>query len=117
MTLTRTVIPFEYEEITADELKEHMSFYKTTALDALENGVSPSEQLKVANYLRKLLKEEYHHYHLQRVENFIRIDQNYINYSSYIDDALLHTVGTFSKRNASSFLYDVESYTNYHTIK
>jgi hypothetical protein len=117
MELKRVVLPFENERISADELKEHINFYKTTASEATGQNVSPSEQLKVANYLRKLLREEYHHYHLQRVGKAIRTDQNYINYSAYIDDALLHTVGTFSKRDASSFLYDVESYTIYHTIK
>jgi hypothetical protein len=86
-------------------------------LKGLNNGINPSEQLRIANELRKLLKEEYHYYHLSKIKKYILKNRVYSNYVGYIDDALLHTVGVFSKRKAGSFLYDVESYATFHLLK
>jgi oligoribonuclease (3'-5' exoribonuclease) len=115
MSLKRTILCFDKEEISQEEILEHVKHYFNLAQEGLDmvNNDNPAAR----TYLRKInetLKEEYHYYKRSRVQTFMRKNIISSKYYSFITEAFAKQSSVNSYRMLGSNLGDIRYYARHY---
>ncbi|MEK5028729.1 hypothetical protein [Paenibacillus sp. FSL M7-1046] len=115
MALTESVLLFDKNEISVEQVIERVKHY----VDLAEKGMKLLESNKSAalaclKEIRSTMAEEYKYYYRSKVEPFIIENHLYNTYRSFIDDAFAKQNSPNSYDTLNSNLYDVMDYGRYY---
>lgn len=108
--MDRVVIPFDKEDISVDELKEHIDYYVGLANEGQElvSSGNKKEAMDILRQINQYLDQEYKYYDRVKVSDVISKNELYIIYKHGISDACVKQ----NKKNSYTYLYS-----NFYDIK
>ncbi|EJB2786681.1 hypothetical protein MT884_002159 [Enterococcus faecalis] len=110
--MDRVVIPFDKEDISVDELKEHIDYYVGLANEGQElvSSGNKKEARDILRQINQYLDQEYRYYDRVKVSNAIFKNELYRIYKRGISDAYIKQ----NKKNSYTYLhsnfYDIKDY-------
>lgn len=116
MELTRVVLPFDREEISIDEIKEHLLWYGNKVEEAYKVS-DKKDALSILKEINGVLKQEDHYCNLIKVSRVTQKNALYHEYSRGISNAFAHQSKTNSYSTLKSNLYDIGDYLNLDHFK
>lgn len=102
------------QNITEDELLEHIRYYYTMSNIAMKIArTDKKEAMNIFKEIRKNLEKEYKEYHKVKNYQHIRKNKLYIQYVDNITNAFVKPTRVTSYDRLNSNLYDVHDYIDY----
>ena len=114
--MNRIVIPFDKEDISVDELKEHIDYYVELANKG-EELIWSGDKKEARDILRKInkqLSKEYHYYEKTNVSEIIDEKELYRCYYWAVVEAYAKQNNKNSYDCLDSNFYDIKNYLKYH---
>lgn len=114
--MNRIVIPFDKEDISVDELKEHIDYYVELANKG-EELIWSGDKKEARDILRKInkhLSKEYHYYEKTNVSEIIDEKELYRCYYWAVVEAYATQNNKNSYDCLDSNFYDIKNYLKYH---
>ena len=99
------------QNITEDELLEHIRYYYTMSNIAMKIGeTNKKDAMDIYKEIRKNLDTEYKEYQKVKSRQYIRKSKLYIQYADNITNACVKPTSVTSYNKLNSNLYDVQDY-------
>ncbi|MGG9517540.1 hypothetical protein ACQ9ID_24765 [Klebsiella pneumoniae] len=110
--MDRVVIPFDKEDISVDELKEHIDYYVGLANEGQElvSSGSKKEARDILRQINQYLDQEYRYYDKVKVSDAIFENELYGIYQHGISEAYVKQNNKNSYNYLYSNFYDIKDY-------